>query len=251
MSYAIRSNQHSNTPVKEQQQPGHSFFNRGGHTVQTKKDSFFQAKLTVGAPDDQYEREADSVADNVVNHQPGSTPVVQQKKISGVQRLATSKEDEKLGTDEERMRRDKEIQTKPEIQRVCAECEKEKKGIQREADPEKEKEKKKPGNVQTKPDGGGIASSRVTSRIEASAGNGQPIAGSALNKMESSFGRDFSHVNIHTGQDAASMNKELGAQAFTHGSDIYFNNGKYDPESNEGQRLLAHELTHVVQQNAG
>jgi len=44
------------------------------------------------------------------------------------------------------------------------------------------------------------------------------------------------------------MNKELNAQAFTHGRDIYFNAGKYDPESTQGKKLLAHELTHVVQQ---
>jgi len=66
--------------------------------------------------------------------------------------------------------------------------------------------------------------------------------------MEPRFGTDFSSVRIHSGGDAVSMNKELHAQAFAHGSDIYFNAGKYNPTSNEGKRLLAHELTHVVQQ---
>ena len=66
--------------------------------------------------------------------------------------------------------------------------------------------------------------------------------------MNSSFGTDFSHVNIHTNTDAAQMNKELSAQAFTHGSDIYFNNGKYNTETSGGKQLLAHELTHVIQQ---
>ena len=46
------------------------------------------------------------------------------------------------------------------------------------------------------------------------------------------------------------MNQDLNAQAFTHGSDVYFNSGKYDTGSSEGQKLLAHELTHVVQQGA-
>ena len=52
----------------------------------------------------------------------------------------------------------------------------------------------------------------------------------------------------HTNSSAIQMSKELGAHAFTHGSDIYFNSGKYDSQSREGQHLLAHELTHTVQQ---
>jgi hypothetical protein len=69
------------------------------------------------------------------------------------------------------------------------------------------------------------------------------------NEMEMGFGADFSQVNIHTGSQAVQMNKELGAQAFTHGKDIYFNERKYNPYSNEGKHLLAHELTHTIQQN--
>ena len=67
--------------------------------------------------------------------------------------------------------------------------------------------------------------------------------------MEASFGVDFSGVNIHTGQDAMAMNKAFNALAFTHGQDIYFNSGKFSPDSTAGKHLLAHELTHVVQQN--
>jgi len=69
--------------------------------------------------------------------------------------------------------------------------------------------------------------------------------------MESAFGADFGGVRVHTGNEAVQMNRELRAQAFTHGSDIYFNAGKYEPASVAGQGLLAHELTHVVQQNSG
>ncbi len=66
--------------------------------------------------------------------------------------------------------------------------------------------------------------------------------------MESTFGAGFGGVKVHTDTQAVQMNKDLNAQAFTHGSDIYFNEGKYDDNSSEGQHLLAHELTHVVQQ---
>ncbi len=67
--------------------------------------------------------------------------------------------------------------------------------------------------------------------------------------MESRFGTDFSGVKIHTGHTAVQMNQELNAQAFTSGNDIYFNEGKYAPGSESGKHLLAHELTHTLQQS--
>lgn len=68
--------------------------------------------------------------------------------------------------------------------------------------------------------------------------------------MENSIGADFSGVRLHTDNAAIQMNKDLHAQAFTHGSDIYFNSGKYDVHSVAGKHLLAHELSHTVQQRA-
>ncbi|HEY1216129.1 MAG TPA: DUF4157 domain-containing protein, partial [Bryobacteraceae bacterium] len=68
-------------------------------------------------------------------------------------------------------------------------------------------------------------------------------------EMEASFGADFTDVRIHTGSDAMSLCQRLGAQAFTHGKDIFFNEGKFDPESGPGKLLLAHELTHIIQQS--
>ena len=69
--------------------------------------------------------------------------------------------------------------------------------------------------------------------------------------MESRIGADFSKVNIHTDGRAVQMSKDLKAQAFTVGHDVYFNSGKYSPDTKEGKHLLAHELTHVVQQKGG
>lgn len=66
--------------------------------------------------------------------------------------------------------------------------------------------------------------------------------------MEKTFGADFSEVRVHSSTAAANMSQSLQAKAFTHGNDIYFNRGQYAPQSREGRRLLAHELTHVVQQ---
>jgi hypothetical protein len=67
--------------------------------------------------------------------------------------------------------------------------------------------------------------------------------------MEPRFGADFGGVRVHTGGEADQLNRQLNAQAFTHGQDIYMGAGKYDPASSDGKKLLAHELTHVVQQN--
>jgi hypothetical protein len=76
---------------------------------------------------------------------------------------------------------------------------------------------------------------------------GQPLPETVQKKMESFFGTDFSDVRIHVGQEASS----IGALAFTHGSNIFFAPGLYNPGTPQGQQLIGHELTHVVQQRAG
>ena len=67
--------------------------------------------------------------------------------------------------------------------------------------------------------------------------------------MERNFDVDFSNVRVHKDSNAVQMTRELNAQAFTYGRDIYFGAGRYNPRSSSGKRLLAHELTHVLQQN--
>jgi hypothetical protein len=102
--------------------------------------------------------------------------------------------------------------------------------------------------IQAKSEGGGTASRAVSNGIKATRGGGSPLAGPTKSFMESRFGNDFSDVKVHTGDYAIQMSKELNAQAFTVGNDIYFNSGKYAPESSNGKHLLAHELTHTIQQ---
>jgi Domain of unknown function (DUF4157) len=79
----------------------------------------------------------------------------------------------------------------------------------------------------------------------------QPLPGSTRAFFEPRFNRDFSNVMVHTGSQSAQMNKDLNAQAFTHGNNIYFNQEKYSPYTDAGKHLLAHELTHVIQQRHG
>ena len=202
MSRSFRSRRNRAVNTNEQEQA--PFFSK---TAQ-KEPAFFQPKMEINQPGDQYKKEADNVANNVIK-----------EKDKGVQRLSTPKDEEEPATNDARMEVDKEIQEKPEIQQ-CAACEKE------------EKE----------------ASPALSSKIEDRAGKGKPMPEPLKQSMGAAIGADFSGVNVHTDDHATAMNNALGAQAFTHGNDIYFNQGKYDPGSNQGQHLLAHELTHVVQQ---
>ena len=79
-------------------------------------------------------------------------------------------------------------------------------------------------------------------------GGGQSLTPRTNHFMSKAFATDFSNVQIHTNSKAVQMNEQLGARAFAHGSDIYFNNNQFNPDTSDGKHLLAHELTHVVQQ---
>jgi|GEM_PF-1718704 len=97
-------------------------------------------------------------------------------------------------------------------------------------------------------DGGMEASPEVETAINQESGKGQSLPEALQGKMEDAFGEDFSNVRIHTGSKSAQLNRAIQAEAFTQGSDIFFNQGAYNPNSRSGQELLAHELSHVVQQ---
>lgn len=78
---------------------------------------------------------------------------------------------------------------------------------------------------------------------------GQPLDSDVQVTMENAFGADFNGVKIHTSNSSDSLNQTIQAKAFTTGQDIFFKRGAYQPKTQEGQRLIAHELTHVIQQN--
>lgn len=80
---------------------------------------------------------------------------------------------------------------------------------------------------------------------------GQPLPPAAARDFGSQLGTDLSHVRLHTGEQAAFLSKVLHANAFTHGSDIYFARGRYQPATSAGRGLLAHELVHTAQQATG
>ena len=82
-------------------------------------------------------------------------------------------------------------------------------------------------------------------------GGGRALDSAVRVQMEAAFGEDFHDVRVHTGGDASASAESLGARAYTVGNDVVFSDGTYDPDSSAGQRTLAHELTHVVQQRSG
>ncbi|MFN3254099.1 MAG: DUF4157 domain-containing protein [Ilumatobacter sp.] len=92
---------------------------------------------------------------------------------------------------------------------------------------------------------GGELEPSIEGRIQRASGGGQPLDESTRGRFESAMGADFGGVKVHANSQLA---PEIGAHAFTHGSDVHFAPGAYDPGSTAGQHLLAHELTHVVQQ---
>lgn len=175
-----------------------------------------QAKLIVNPPDDHYEKEADRVAD-----------VVTKAPASSVQRQVEPEEEEE------------EIQTKmSRIQR------------QEEEEPEEEEEEEEP--IQTKAVGSQAteASKDLEAGINTARGSGQPPPDSVRSSLEPQLGHDFSQVHIHTDAKADKLSQQLGAKAFTAGNDVFFREGAYQPGSDSGRGLIAHELTHVVQQGA-
>jgi len=93
-----------------------------------------------------------------------------------------------------------------------------------------------------------MASPGVVRGIESTRSGGAPLPSPLRNFMEPRFGADFSSVRVHAGPEAATLSSQLNAHAFTIGRDIYFNDGQFRPETDAGRELIAHELTHTIQQ---
>lgn len=184
-----------------------------------------QARLKIGPADDPYEHEADQVADQVMR-----TPVPAPEKPAPIPPFS-------LPITPFRPAR---LQRQP-VDGTAAELDAD---VAEETEPDVEEV------LQTKSLGNGHSpnAARLADALQRSRGQGQPIPALARTFMERRFGADFSQVTIHTGSEAAWMNSALGARAFTYGRDIYFQQGEYSPATIPGQQLLAHELTHVVQQ---
>ncbi|WP_027250229.1 eCIS core domain-containing protein [Planktothrix agardhii] len=241
-----------------------------------------QAKLVVGAPGDKYEKEADAMADKVVST---VIPVQKQEEQEeqGKVNLKPTTDTIQAPPEEEgtvhlkplteniqqRQEEDGTVHLKPlaqTIQRYEQEATlhlKRLSGILQPKEIEGVVHLKSIDNhipsgmsqtlkqstlISRQGNGGFAASENIETRVKSSKGGGGPLPDETRDFMEERFGNDFSGVKVHTGSDAVQLSKDLGAQAFTHEQDVYFNSGKYSPHTDEGKKLLAHELTHTIQQ---
>ena len=91
----------------------------------------------------------------------------------------------------------------------------------------------------------------VSARVRTARGSGGSLDGATLQRMGGAFGQSFDHVRVHADTGADRMARDLNAKAFTNGSDVFFRAGQYAPGTAAGDHLIAHELTHVVQQGQG
>lgn len=91
----------------------------------------------------------------------------------------------------------------------------------------------------------------TATRIQRARGGGRPLDDGLQTKMGDAMGQDFGDVRVHTSHEADALNQDLDARAFTTGHDLFFREGAYAPNTSSGQELIAHELTHVVQQRTG
>jgi hypothetical protein len=124
-----------------------------------------------------------------------------------------------------------------------------KQSVQREEIPQEEELQMK-SLVQRRENLGGVeASTDLESSIQSARGTGQSLDTDLQEKMGQAMGVDFSGVKVHTDSQSDQLNKSIQAKAFTTGQDVFFRQGAYEPGSRGGQELIAHELTHVVQQN--
>ncbi len=138
------------------------------------------------------------------------------------------------------------------VQRECSECEE---TLQRQPEEEDEEElqRQPTDRLQTEchPGKEPRVGAALERRIDMMRGGGRPLPGSVRTFFEQRLGRDFADVRVHAGTAAADIAGALRARAFTIGQDVVFGAGQYAPESPSGRRLVAHELTHVIQQKGG
>jgi len=197
---------------------------------------FIQAKLQISTPGDPSEQEADHVADSVMRM---TVPSAQSREEEKEETIAT-KPVVPLAVRED----DEEKKIAPVIQRRCTECEEEKLPVQEQSGGMVHRESATEQQTATPK-----VTTSVAANIHAMNGGGRPLPSTTRAFLEPRFGADFSQVRVHTDSRAAGTANSIQARAFTVGSNIAFGAGQYAPESGEGRRLLAHELTHVIQQN--
>jgi hypothetical protein len=212
-----------------------------------------QTKLNVSEPGDPHEVEADRVADAVLRAPDPAAGQVDEEEVVATKLEAARQEDDEeevVATKLEAARQEDDeeevVATKLEAARQ-EDDEEEVVATKLEAARQEDEEEV----VATKADGAPAMTPAVESGINASRGGGHPMDTGTRAFFEPRFGREMGGVKVHTDAHAARLASDLRAQAFTVGRDVYFAGGRYQPGTESGRRLLAHELTHTVQQQPG
>lgn len=213
---SMKSRENMNTSCSANgSQSGYCPFGGACHTCPA-----LQTKLKINSPGDKYEREADQVADTVMST---NSPLVQRSNCSS------------CGKDNDN---DDVLQTKPVSDKISPVTQ-------------------IPGNTlndslllrKAMESGQSGAGESITQQLNEARGKGEKLPGATQKFMEQRFGSDFDQVRIHNDSTSATLNNQISSKAFTHGKDIFFSKGYYMPSRPEGQKLIAHELTHVIQQS--
>ncbi|MCR9143980.1 MAG: DUF4157 domain-containing protein [bacterium] len=223
-----------------------------------------QAKLKVSQPGDALEQEADQMAERVVNGGGSGGASAPTPASHGVQRQC---DDCAAGEKKDQDRRGPEtVQRQADDEGEAPEQDDDTGTVSAKLMPsagvihrteerdsrDTEKDEEKIDSLSAKLGGGaggGVVAAPVAAQIRGVQNSGgQPLAGGVRRSMEPHFRRSLKNVRVHTDPKAASTAGAIKARAYTIGRDVVFNQGEYSPETIEGKRLLAHELTHVVQQ---
>jgi hypothetical protein len=221
---------HSAVPRRLQRKPACAC---GGSCPRCMNPAVLQSKLAISEPRDIYEQEADQIAEQVMR-----MPASEVERRSPA--LVTSGIQRQVGEPEIEDELVKALEaTGATVQRQQDERE--------EAEKDDEEEKL----MQAKAAGGPTrpVATDMETQIHSLEGGGEPLSLAVRNFMEPRFGHDFSHVRVHADAKANQVARAVTAHAFTVGRNVAFAAGQYAPQTPIGQRLLAHELTHVMQQD--
>lgn len=222
--------------IQRKEQPGSWVHQQPQRAVNNRP--LVQPKINIHSSSDRYEKEADHVADKVVsNERISATSISRVKKATQRKCAACEKED-------------KAVQAM-HIQRKCSSCE-EKETVQKKTN---DTSMHAAGSLRSSDSSPPAQSDHSISHpldkvIGSQSARGSPLPEATRTHMENSMGADFSNVRIHAGQASHEASTAIGARAFTHGGDIHFANGEFNPSTKAGKHLLAHELAHTIQQGA-
>lgn len=260
-----RKAQHAAYAFAQAEQGAPASHHFGEFAVYPTPQLVIQPKLTVGPVNDQYEQEADRVAQRVVSqlHAPAvqrqSEPEDDEEQVQTRQVASSLQRQEKPEEDEENL-----LQTKPDSDILQREEESDEDDeqllqtkpaagmMQRQVETAEDDEDplQMKAEIQRQADNDKAVTPALEASIRQRRGGGQPLPVGTRSPMEQAFGASFASVRVHTDAQADQLNRSIQARAFTTGQDIFMRRGEYRPDDRAGQELLAHELTHVVQQTA-